>query len=144
MTKPTALALLLVVLVVGCGSSADEGDSGPCTARSGTYRFSFAERSGTCGAITEQIVTLDAQPTAPLAPCTSGEIRYSADNCEVTNVNIVCPEDGIAPGATSTTNGKYNWNESGSSGSGDATIVVRDAGDLILCQSSYRISAVRL
>jgi len=104
----------------------------------------YTERSGTCGAIPEQVGTLDAQPTAPPAPCTSGEIRYSIDNCEVTNINIVCPEDAVATGATSTTNGKYTWNADGSRGVGEMSILIKDSSGLALCQSSYNVGATRL
>jgi hypothetical protein len=106
--------------------------------------MSYTERSGTCGAIPEQMGTIDAQPTAPPPPCTSGEIRYSSNNCEVTNVNLVCPEDAVAAGATSTTNGKYTWNADGSRGVGEMSILIKDSSGLALCQSSYNVVATRL
>jgi hypothetical protein len=136
--------VLLGLVALGCSSGDDGEESGPCEQRSGTYRFSFAQRSGNCGVIAEQILTIDAQPTTPPAPCLSGEIRYSSDNCEVTNINIVCPEDGVAPGATSTSNGKYRWSDSGSSGTGEVNMVVKDESGLVICQSSYSVTAVRL
>jgi hypothetical protein len=135
--------VIALLFVSSCGSS---GSDAPrvCSKRSGTYRIAYTERSGTCGAIPEQMRTLDAQPTVPLPPCTSGEIRYSADNCEVTNINIVCPEDAVAPAATSTTNGKETWNEDGSRGVGEMTILVKDSAGLGICQSSYDVVATRL
>lgn len=134
-----ALALF-AVLACGCGAATD----GPCAQRGGTYRLNFTERSGTCGTLSEQIGTFDGQPAAPPPPCTSGEIRYSADNCEVTNVNIVCPEDGIGPGVTSTSNGKYSWSADGAHGSGQLAIVAKDASGVVLCNSSYDVVATRL
>jgi hypothetical protein len=62
----------------------------------------------------------------------------------VTTVNVVCPEDGIGPGVTSTTNGKAYWDDAGSLGTGQATIVVRDASGAILCQSSYDVTTTKL
>jgi hypothetical protein len=144
MRPSLASCALLALLALSCSSADSREESGPCEQRSGTYRFSFAERSGNCGAIPEQIVTIDAQPMTPPAPCMSGEIRYSSDNCEVTNVNIVCPENGVAPGATSTSNGKYTWTRSASSGSGEVNMVVKDDSGLVICQSSYSVSATRL
>jgi hypothetical protein len=139
------LGALAFAMSVACGSSGDSEDQvGPCAQRSGTYRFNYTERSGTCGAIPEQIATIDAQPATPPPPCISGEIRYSADNCEVTNIDVLCPEDGIAPGATSTTNGKYTWAQDGSSGTGQLNLVIKDSSSLVLCQSSYNVAATRL
>jgi hypothetical protein len=105
------------------------------------------ERSGTCGAIPESVTTIATQPVdvvRDVPPCTSGQILYSTDNCEVTNVDIVCPEDGIAAGATSTSNGKYYWDESGDVGTGTLNLVIRNPDATVLCQSSYDVSVVRL
>jgi hypothetical protein len=132
-------AFILALPACGSGSS-----RGICAQRSGTYRSKDTERSGTCGDIPEQIVTIDSEPLVPPAPCTGGEIRYSDDNCDVTLVNVVCPEPGIGPGVTSTTNGKVTWSSDGSSGSGVLTIVVRDGTGGILCQSSYNDVESRL
>jgi hypothetical protein len=135
------LVVLSVIMLSSCGSG---GSGGPCAQRSGTYRANYSERSGTCGGIPEQIVTIDTQPTVPPAPCTGGEIRYSADNCEVTLVNVTCPEDGVAPGATSTVNGKVTWSADASSGSGQLTYVFKASTGGVLCQSSYNIVDTRL
>lgn len=139
----SATTALLCLFLSALGTACSSGDDGPCDQRSGTYRVVYTERSGNCGALTEQIVTIDAQPTAPDAPCT-GEIRYSADNCEVTNVNVICPEPGIATGAYSVQNGKYTWSTSGSSGGGSVTFRVYDGDDALLCQSTYSVSAQRI
>jgi hypothetical protein len=134
---------ILALVVAGCGSA----QQGPCALRSGTFRVDAVERTGTCGPLTEQITTETQDSVSchqPPAPCTSGGIQDSPDNCEVTTVNVVCPEDGIGPGATSTTNGKAYWNDAGSQGTGQATIVIRDAGGAILCQSSYDVTTTKL
>lgn len=143
MARAGSPAIIALLLATSCGSS-DSNGSGVCSQRFGTYRTTYTERSGTCGAIPEQMFTVDVQPTTPPSPCTSGEIRYSSDNCEVTNINIVCPEDAIAAGATSTTNGKYTWNADGSRGVGEMTILIKDSAGLAICQSSYNIVDTRL
>lgn len=134
--------VILVALSVWAGSCGG-GSSGPCAQRSGTYRLNFTERTGTCGAIPEQITTIDSEPTAPDAPCT-GEIRYSMDNCEVTLVNIVCPQNTIAAGDTSTENGKVTWSQDGASGNGQEQLVVKTSTGQIQCQSSYDLVGTRL
>jgi hypothetical protein len=139
----SAFAIATVPVLVACSAS-DGSTTGPCAQRSGTYQFDFTERSGTCGAMTESISTLDAQPTSPPSPCTSGEIRYSSDNCEVTNVDVVCPQDGVATGATSTMNGKYDWAKDGSAGAGVMAVAIKDSSGLVICQSSYDVTAKRL
>jgi hypothetical protein len=62
----------------------------------------------------------------------------------VTNVNITCPADSIAAGATTVLNGKYTWSADGSSGSGELSISLRNAAGQAQCQSSYDANAVRL
>src|SRR5690349_19561037 len=134
---------ILVLVAVGCGSA----QQGPCALRSGTFRVDAVERSGTCGPLTEQITTesqTDISCHQPPAPCTSGGIQDSVDNCQVTTVNVVCPEDGVGPGVTSTANGKAYWDEAGSMGTGQMSIVVRDASGAILCQSSYDVTTTKL
>ena len=117
-----------------------------CEHRSGTYRASFHERDGTCGRMIEQVFTVNVQPVEPTPPCT-GEIRYSEDNCEVTNVDITCPEEGIGPGVISITNGKYEWTEDGDVGTGTMQIVLWDTApynDRLICQSTYDVDIERL
>jgi hypothetical protein len=135
--------LWLLALVFGC-SAGDDATIAMCAQRAGTYRVTYVERSGACGAFPEQLMTIDEQPTTAPPPCFSGEIRYSSNNCEVTNVDVHCPEPGSGEGHTSMTNGKYTWNESGSRGEGTMQIVLRDAESRILCQSTYNVIAVRL
>lgn len=132
----------IIASQVGCGG--ESSLTGKCELRSGTYRSNFVERTGTCGPMPEQIFTFDEQPLEPPVPCTSGEIRYSKDNCEVTNVDVVCPEDGVARGATSTLNGKYTWSSDASFGSGQLHLVVKNLRGAVLCQSTYNVEVNRL
>jgi hypothetical protein len=128
-------------LAVACACGADEAEQ--CEERSGTYGLRYFEQSGNCGPIPDQVITIDAQPVAPEAPCT-GMIRHSEDNCEVTVIDVTCPEPGIGAGVTSTMNGKAQWSEDGSSGDATVNLVVRDVDGVVLCQSSYAVEYERL
>lgn len=127
--------LALAVAVTGCGDT--------CAERSGTYEAVYTERSGTCGQMATETLIVDEQPTSVPEPCTDGEIRYSDDNCEVTNINVTCPGGGL-PGDTMISNGKYTWDESGDVGFGFVTITVQSARGSTRCQSSYDVSISRL
>lgn len=118
------------------------GCCGECDQREGTYELRYTETSGTCGDIPNQVFTIERQPTEIVAPCT-GEIVYSADNCEVTNVDVTCPETGVAADAFSVSNGKYLWDCDAGAGEGTANLRVSDSVG-ILCQSSYDVFAERL
>jgi hypothetical protein len=123
--------ILGLVLVGACGSA---GETGQCAQRAGTYRFSYAFISGDCGAgPVGDVSTIDAQPPA------SASERYSADNCEVT---IVDSTSTTADGYTVTLNGKIEWNQDGSHGSGPITI---DESSLDgTCHGSYQITSDRI
>jgi hypothetical protein len=139
----TVVALACLASNLGCGSHANQ-DDGLCAQRSGTYRTKFTQRTGTCGNIPENISTIDEQPVVPPKPCTDGEIRYSADNCEVTNIDITCPEDGIQAAAVSVVNGKYTWTTDASGGTGQANFVIKTEAGSVICQSSYDVEITRL
>jgi hypothetical protein len=128
------------VLALGCSSSVDD-QGGPCSQRSGTYLTQYEERSGNCGPIPEQLQTITEQPTMPEAPCT-GAIDYSEDNCSVTS-SVVCPEDGLGAGWTSTVELKADWNESGSAGTAIVQFVVKDGAGGIVCQSTYNVTITK-
>jgi hypothetical protein len=136
MTNLAALAFVMVV--AGCGP----GASGPCAQRSGTYRLDFSERTGDCGPQSESIVTIAGEPVAPDSPC-MGQILYSTDNCNVTEVNVACPDSAVA-GSTLVTNGKTSWSTDGASGGGQTVITLIDASGVYLCSSSYDVTATRL
>ena len=128
----------LSLLVCGC----DE-EPGACEERRGTYTVRYLETTGSCGPIPDQVITIDAQPTA-VDPSCVGEIRTSADNCEVTLVDVVCPEPGIGEGVTSTANGKAQWSVDGGTGDATLNLVVRDFDGVVLCQSSYEAEYDRI
>lgn len=131
---------VLGVCVLLCACDEDPGE---CEQRTGTYAVRYLETSGGCGPIPDQVITIDAQPTA-VDPSCVGEIRTSEDNCDVTLVDVVCPEAGIGPGVTSTANGKAQWSGDGATGDAALNLVVRDAGGVVLCQSSYEVAYDRI
>lgn len=127
-----------VLALVGCSSPAP--GSGPCQQRHGTFSTRFVERDGTCGALSEQIATVDAQPVDVPAPCT-GSIRYSADNCQVT-YSTICPRSG-KPGHL-TSDGKATWNVAGTAGSSvEQWSISREDGS-IECSSTYNVTVTRM
>jgi hypothetical protein len=130
-----AWAFAIVAAAAGCGDTCEE--------RSGTYEAVYSERSGTCGRMPSETLYVHEQPASPPAPCTDGEIRYSDDNCEVTNVNVTCPEEGLSSDVL-TTSGKYTWNEDGSAAFGSVTVTVRTLSGRVRCQSSYDVTVTRL
>lgn len=135
-TAPAAGVLVLVIL----GACASENEQ--CEARTGTYQVRWFEQTGGCGPIPDQVVTVDEMTTIG-AEC-SGRAENSADNCEVTIVDLACPEPGIGAGVTSTANAKVSWATDGEQGDGLFNLVVRDVDGIVLCQSSYDVEYDRL
>lgn len=135
------LAAILSV-ITGCGSTATTGGDGgttgtkTCAQRSGTYRHTYTEKSGTCGLFPEQITSLTEQPKAPESPCT-GTIKYSTDNCQVT-VDASCP---TTTGGTLTQRGVMTWSENGDTGEGEFQIGMSGTGS---CSSIYKVNGVRI
>ena len=141
----TKLMTLAVVALgsVACGDDDPKNDEpSDCALRVGTYSSVFAVRSGNCGAIPEQLETIDEQPTEPPAPCT-GTIDYSTDNCEVTS-EATCPAETLGAGWTTTTELKANWNESGSHGTAITQFVVYDDAGAVVCQGTYDVAITQL
>jgi hypothetical protein len=138
MMKRLILGLVLAATMIACGEASSSlptvtEETGPCAQRAGTYRTSYAQISGDCGAgPVGDVSTIDAQPPA------SASERYSADNCEVT---IVDSTSTTATG-TVTINGKIEWNQDGSHGSGPITI--DESGLDGTCHGSYQITSDRI
>jgi hypothetical protein len=134
----TRWALGVLAFVCAC----DE-EAGECEARMGTYMLQYVETTGSCGPIPDQVITIDAQPMA-VDPSCVGDVRTSEDNCDVTLVDVVCPEPGIGEGVTSTANGKAQWSRDGGTGDATVNLVVRDFDGVVLCQSSYEVAYDRI
>lgn len=136
------LVVACLAAVVGACASESAQPSGPCAKRNGSYRQSYVERSGTCGAPGERIIPAGPQPTSVDAPCT-GSISYSSDNCEVT-FDATCPEDGIQKGARLRETGKSRWNANASEGTATVQWTVTDANGKTLCISTYDVTLTAL
>lgn len=135
-----ACAVTGAFAVLACASTTTTTTSGPCAQRRGTYSARYTVRSGNCGEVSEQIATIDQQPTAPTPPCT-GSIDYSPDNCEVT-VEAVCP--GRTPGVTVRTTGKARWNQDGSQGFAVEQTTITDGSGALMCSGTYDVTFSRL
>lgn len=133
--------LIASVLALCACASAGGNSTGQCAQRAGTYRQSLRQLTGNCGQVPDVIQTVDHQPTdADLraAGC-SGQVLYSPDNCEVTNVAVRCP----VTGGTVTQDGKFYWNADGSRGEGELALNVQ-AGTYGSCYGTYHVTLVRL
>ena len=138
--RKRSVAVVAIAAVIAACSSSSGAPSGPCAKRVGTYRLSFATRSGSCGTLSEQIVTLTEQPMAVADPCT-GSIQYSSDNCTATS-DATCPSnDGTAVEQRET----VHWNQDGSRGSGEVQYILHDvATGNTLCTGTYDVAADRI
>lgn len=152
------LRFLFVLTVQGCGFPLDagSGDAGTqsmptasatasppesvCAKPSGMYLATYQERSGTCGPLADEVATFEGQPAKPASPCTSGEYRYSADNCEVTTVDVTCPS--LSGQGSTVWNGKYVWNVKATEAAGTLALDLDDGS--FTCQSSYNVVLERL
>ncbi len=129
--------------ILACACEVDDDLDGTCAQRMGTDPATYVERTGTCGGLVEEVMTLESQPVDvvnDLAPCTSGHILCSANNCDQRGHRV----DGIKAGATSNANGKYDWDRAGDRGTGILNLAIRNASGEVLCQSSYEVTTVRL
>ncbi len=126
------------VLVSACASKATP--SGPCQVRTGTYTVDLTQRDGTCGRISEQVVTFDSDGNAPTPAimCTA-KTSVSNDKCTVT-LTQTCPEAAACKGCTSRFTGSVTWDPSGNSGSGLFDVTAYDASMAITCHSTYDVN----
>jgi hypothetical protein len=133
------------LLCLAC--SDDANSSGPCAHASGQYRWEYTATSGNCGQIPDRTTNLDSRPEKPPSFCTSGEIRYSDDNCQVSYIDITCPLEELGPGlgpGTSTQNGTYTLAQDASTGTGKLTLLDLNPDGDVLCQGNYDLKLVRL
>ncbi len=131
---------MLCVLLAGCSGSSSGGSagaSGPCGQRNGTYRVTFAERSGDCGPAPEQIFTPSDQQQQQTNPSCTDRTTVSADSCHVT-LDVICPV--VATGDTVHDKGVINWAEDGSMGGGIVQIVATTPAGAIVCAETYDVT----
>ncbi len=135
---PIFRAASAVLAVCGCSD-----DLTGCSARIGTYRATYRERSGDCGDIAEAIITSDDQSTQLPDGCTEGEVRNDDHECSVTLVDVRC-ELSDSPGYSMVTNGKATWERDASTATGVVAIRFFDAQGRPICSSSYELTQRRL
>ncbi len=125
----------------GCGGTdTSQAPSGPCFGRAGaTYVIDYVQRSGTCGAITEQVATPGAATDAQSA-CVGGA-TVSADQCTVT-LDTACPLSGNT-GGHDETRGTVRWSQDGATGDGVLDERIFDAAGALLCRSTYDVTYSR-
>jgi len=128
--------ILLAAALLGC-SSAGSTSSAPanCADRNGTFTMRYTQRSGTCGAIPEQVVMIKPGLTVPSADC-PGEITTSNDNCAITS-NVTCAAD--VNGNIVTKKGKFTWDAAGAKGSGIVELMLTDKAGKLVCLSTYDV-----
>lgn len=126
-----------ISVVVLLGAMFGCAKDGPCASQSGKYLLKWVQRSGNCGSLPEQIVTIapagKGDGTGSNA-CSGGHTR-SSDQC-TWDMNVQC---GIAGGQT-TLKGTVNWDEDGKIGTGILEATVTDP----YCRSTYDVTYTKL
>jgi hypothetical protein len=152
MRSALALALLMLAGCSGSTSGSDEprpapilvgSGHGPCAARSGTFSETFAIRSGNCGAIPEQIVSIgqNSTPSGDAGACVRS-VTESADNCEVT-FSSRCPSDGVERGGTGVLSGLAKWNAEGTYATAVEQVTALGADGHLICTGTYDVTVRR-
>lgn len=126
---------IAAALVIGCGESEN---TGPCAPRSGLYKATYSERSGTCGPINDVIINADDKSVNGADAC-MGMAMDSSDMCDVT-VEQSCPFGGNVL----VSRGKVEWNPDATGGSGEMYVELRTPGGSVLCNSVYAVAFARL
>lgn len=118
--------MLPIILLTGC---LNQVDNSICSNRIGSYRISYKQLDGNCGELNDIIVSVDHQLTPDDLSnrnCT-GSVSYSADNCKVSYVDVMCQPGDV------TQNAEYMWNADGTVGVGTASF------RLSYCFSTYQV-----
>jgi hypothetical protein len=138
------LALMLVCLLTACGGDDDDDNglgapngSAQCADRTGAYRFKFAEKSGDCGPLDDQLAVVGGQSSDPPG-CTGGQVESASDSCLV-SIDQTCAS---ADGTSQNQVGQVRWSQNGESGAGTLQFTVSDAAGVI-CQSIYDLTVTR-
>lgn len=140
--KKVLLSLVAVGLVTSCGQEGGGSGEWACSqeARSGTYWSEFETLSGGCGDIDSVLTHLSGGESTPGAGCEWGYSEWSEDECSL-EVAYACPyEQGYTVQLVGVSRQE---SEDGGYLSGLATISIRDSWGGLICQGSYRTTAVR-
>jgi len=115
-----SIALLLALAACSGG--------GPCKDRSGTYDVTYTPRSGNCGSIPKQTVTLGGDAGATTTAC-SAKVNVSSDDCAITT-DVTCPDG-------TTSHGAITWDADGAKASGTFQLTAP------VCSGTYDVSWLR-
>lgn len=117
-----------VVFLVGCSGAPQH-----CAARSGAYVLQLKQRTGNCGAVSDQVVIVSGSAQSePPDGCTGGS-QYTANNCDG-DLDVTCP---VKPSGTTRTKGHVEWNADGSRATGIVQLTVFSPNGSVACDSTY-------
>lgn len=137
-------AYILFAALAGCSSSSSNTGSpggGGCAKPNGTYRATYTERSGNCGALTEQLIMYDPTQPPQFDPACTAHITESTDNCTV-QANLSCPTK--TPGQTVALVEIAHWNQSGTQATGESQVTLSSDAGQVICTSVYDMVIVKL
>jgi hypothetical protein len=135
--------VVLVVLAMGCGGGNHDAPSGPCQPTQGTYRLSFTERSGSCGAISEMIRQYSVGTPMGGGPAASScrvDLHTESPDCSV-SYDVTCPG---GEGTSVREVGIAHWAVDASSGTATEQITIFDPTDALVCSGDYDLRYQRL
>lgn len=140
------VALFALVTIAACGGSGGSDEKPTvCTERSGSYVERFAERSGNCGAIPEQVMMVNSEANArlqdELAKCEYSTLPLDAKSCRV-ELDLKCPG---ADGYAVVTRGVVDWSADASHASGIISMsLIRTSDQWTECMGTYAVTINRL
>lgn len=135
--KISGVWVLLGAVLGGCSSDDTSTGGGVCSARSGSYLLSVVEKSGNCGAMPDEIVTIGASSDAsPELEC-KGDSTATTDNCSVTFSTVCTYKSGEFAGQVMQTKGTMHWTEDGSAGTGTMQWTISGPMASLNCSSVY-------
>ena len=140
--------VLLVGMFLACGCSGDDGGSkaptGPCVAPNGTFRMVYTEQSGTCGPVTDTLVTLGdgaGSGSSSSVTCSGATQSVSADKCSVSTTGLVCADTKTSIRSTS----KFTWNPPATAATGTMQLILTDVPTgREVCNSVYGVTYSKL
>lgn len=126
------MKITVLAFIAACGGNPK---ANPCATRNSTYLAHFAEQSGNCGAVPDQVVNISASGEIVLAPGAACE-KSEADGCTQRTSNCTSTSAGV----TCTSNGSLEFASGGATASGTASISCMGAA---ICTSTYRLTYTR-
>jgi hypothetical protein len=122
--------IVMCVSILGCAASSED-DPG-CHPRVGSYVQSYAETSGSCGPLSDDIVQISANPEPN--PICEGEVWSATElNCKTTGFTTCTLDDG----RKITNRGTCRWNGDGSGGTCETQMMFIYPDGSVACSSLY-------